>query len=86
MERKELFEQMLERVDEDRRQEAYDRLAAVETRAEKVAIMADYGVDLSSPEVVFGEGWEEDSRELTDDELKQVAGGFDWSRNCNCEP
>lgn len=86
MDRKDLFEQMLERVEEDRRQEAYDRLAAVETRAEKIAIMADYGVDLSSPEVVFGEGWEDDARDLTDEEVAQVVGGFNWEVECNCEP
>lgn len=86
MDRKDLFEQMINRVDEDRRQEAYDRLAAVETRVEKIAIMAEYGVDISSPEVVFDEGWEEEGRDLTDEELEQVAGGFNWERDCNCEP
>lgn len=91
MDRKEVFEELLGRVPEDKRDEAYDKLAAVETRAEKLDILESYGV---KPEEVFAEGWADEARELSDEELDQVAGGEGdgfWmdtlkSRDCNCEP
>ena len=89
MDRKTAFEEMLSRVDEDKRDEAYARLAAAETRAEKLAIFEDYGVKV---EDVFAEGWASEAHELTEEELESVAGGAGFweetwnSRDCNCEP
>lgn len=88
MDRRAAFEEMLAKVDPDKRDEAYAKLAAVETRAEKLAIFESYGV---RPSEVFSDGWEGQAHELSDEELDQVAGGFDWeetwhSRDCNCEP
>ena len=75
MDGKKAFEEMLARVDADKRDEAYAKLAAVETRAEKLAIFEDYGVKVDE---VFGEGWEAKAHELSDEELDQMAGGDIW--------
>lgn len=88
MDRKTAFEEMLSRVDEDKRDEAYAKLAAAKTRDEKFAIFESYGVTVKD---VFGQGWAEEGRELTNEELEEVAGGGFWeetwnSRDCNCEP
>ena len=88
MDRKAAFEEMLSKVAEGKRDEAYAKLAAVETRAEKLAIFESYGV---KAEDEFAEGWADEARELTDEELEAVAGGGFWedtwnSRDCNCEP
>ena len=79
MDRKELLDTLLSRVDEDKRQEAFDRLAAEETDEGKVAVLREYGVDLSSPEAVFGEGWEDAGVELTDEQIRELSGGFHWT-------
>lgn len=84
LDRKEAFEQLLAQVDPEKRDEAYAKLAAAETRAEKIAIFESYGVNAD-------EGWDKDARELTDEELEAFSGGVDWeeiwrSRDCNCEP
>lgn len=89
MDRKAAFEEMLSKVAEGKRDEAYAKLAAVETRAEKLAIFESYGV---KAEDVFAEGWADEARELTNEELEAVAGGGGFwedtwnSRDCNCEP
>ena len=86
MDTKLILEDLLQRIDEDKRDEAYAKLAAVETRAEKLAIFAEYGVMIPDEDDELPEGWEETARELTDEQLEQVSGGLDWQRDCNCEP
>lgn len=88
MDRKEAFDVAINMVDEDKREEVINRLREVDTRAEKVAIMAEYGVELTSPEQILGDNWEDEGVELTIDELENVAGGTSemWQRDCNCEP
>ena len=88
MDRKEAFDIVLARVDEDKREEVIAKLRDVETRAEKIAILADYGIALNSPEDVLGDDWEADGVDLSDDQLEQVVGGssMNWERDCNCEP
>lgn len=88
MDKKEAFEKLLAKVDPEKRDEAYAKLAAVKTRAEKLDIFESYGVKAGdSLDDIIGET----ERELTDEELSQVAGGVDWaeilrSGECNCEP
>ncbi len=56
---------------------ATTKLAAVETRAEKIAIFEEYGVKVAD---VFGESWE--AHELTDDSLASYSASLvDISKN-----
>ncbi len=88
MDRKEAFDVVLSRLPEDKREEAVARLREVETRAEKLVILKDYGIEINSPEDLLGDDWDADGVDLTDDQLKSVAGGVEmtWERDCNCEP
>ncbi len=89
MDRKDAFDIVLNKVDESKREEVVDKLREVETRAEKLAILAEYGIQINSPQDILGDDWEDGAIELTDEELENVAGGSsysDWSFECNCEP
>lgn len=87
MDRKEAFDVVLSRLPEVKREEAVARLREVETRAEKLEILKDYGTEINSPEDVLGDDWDADGVELTDEQLEAVAGGDQtWERDCNCEP
>lgn len=88
MDRKGAFDVVLNRVDESKREEVLDKLREVESRAEKLAILAEYGIEISSPEDVLGDDWDDEAVELSDEDLENVAGGdsMKWERDCNCEP
>lgn len=85
MDRQEAFETILYTVDENKRGEVIDRLRDAGTRAKKSAILAEYGVDLTSVQAL-GSNWEEDAVELSDEQLAYVAGGVNWARAelCSC--
>lgn len=88
MDRKEAFDIVLAQLPEDKREEAVARLRDVETRAEKLVILKDYGIEINSPEDILGDNWDVDGVELDDQQLEEVAGGVEmtWERDCNCEP
>ena len=89
MDRKEAFDIVLARIDEAKREEVVDKLREVETRAEKLAILAEYGIEINTPGDILGDDWDDEAIELTDEQLKDVAGGsddFKWERDCQCEP
>lgn len=93
MDRKEAFDIVLAQLPEDKRKEAVDRLREVDTRAQKLEILKDYGIEINSPEDVLGDNWEDDSENMTAEQLAAVSGGceapnsgFTWDRDCNCEP
>lgn len=88
MDRKEAFDVVIAKLPEDKRAEAVDRLREVDTRAEKLVILKDYGIEINSPEDILGDDWDISGVELSDEQLAEVAGGVEmtWSRDCNCEP
>jgi hypothetical protein len=87
MDRKEAFDIVIAKLDEDKREEVVDKLREVDTRVEKLAILESYGISIKGPEDILGEDWEDECVELTDEDLDNVAGGIDsWSVEGNCEP
>lgn len=88
MDRKKAFDVVLSRLDESKREEVIEKLREVETRAEKLAVLAEYGIQINTPEDILGDDWDNQAIELSDEDLKDVAGGsdFTWSADCQCEP
>lgn len=88
MDRKELFDIVINKVDESKREEVINRLRAVETRAEKLAILTEYDIEINSISDILGDDWDNEGIELSDEDLQNVAGGSEmtWQRDCNCEP
>ena len=90
MDRKEAFDIVIAKLDEDKREEVIEKLREVDTRAEKVDILKSYGISINGPEDILGDDWLTESVELDVEDLDSITGGeaaeFTWTRECQCEP
>ena len=80
MTRKEVFDNLLKQIAEDKKDAFVTAIKEAKDKAQKIAILEKYGVSLSEEERSIFEN--NSSKELSDDDLEMASGG--GCKGCKC--